>query len=326
MAGKGTTLDMSLFYGTTEQKQAFCRDLLHVLRTRGGVKLQNHPIPDKDIYELFSWTKKFFELPLETKMKAEHPPEANPNRGYSYVGLENVGAIRRDGKITRDIKETVDFGSPTDDLVDNRWVPEEDLPGFRTFMENFYDKAFKAELDILTALAIALGVDEQHLRSIHNRAENEFRILHYPAIPASDLSDGTATRIGEHTDFGTITLLFQDAVGGLQVEDQENLGTFRDIESASPTDMILNIGDSLQRLTNDTFKAATHRVTYPPSIKAGDERILPERYSVAYFAKPNRQASLLPLKEFITEATPCHYDDVTAWEWNNARIAALFGM
>lgn len=55
MAGKGTTLDMSLFYGTTEQKQAFCRDLLHVLRTRGGVKLQNHPIPDKDIYELFSW-------------------------------------------------------------------------------------------------------------------------------------------------------------------------------------------------------------------------------------------------------------------------------
>lgn len=193
-------------------------------------------------------------------------------------------------------------------------------------MENFYDKAFKAELDILTALAIALGVDEQHLRSIHNRAENEFRILHYPAIPASDLSDGTATRIGEHTDFGTITLLFQDAVGGLQVEDQENLGTFRDIESASPTDMILNIGDSLQRLTNDTFKAATHRVTYPPSIKAGDERILPERYSVAYFAKPNRQASLLPLKEFITEATPCHYDDVTAWEWNNARIAALFGM
>lgn len=193
-------------------------------------------------------------------------------------------------------------------------------------MEAFYDKAFKAELEILSALAIALGVDEKHLRSLHNRAENEFRILHYPAVPASDLSDGTATRIGEHTDFGTITLLFQDAVGGLQVEDQENLGTFRDIESAAPTDMIVNIGDSLQRLTNDTFKAATHRVTYPPSIKAGDERILPERYSVAYFAKPNRHASLLPLKEFITDATPCRYDDVTAWEWNNARIAALFGM
>ena len=78
----------------------------------------------------------------------------------------------------------------------------------------------------VTALAIALGVSQDHLRSLHNRAENEFRLLHYPAIPALDLADGSATRIAEHTDFGTITMLFQDSVGGLQVEDQTQLGTF----------------------------------------------------------------------------------------------------
>lgn len=196
-------------------------------------------------------------------------------------------------------------------------------------MESFYEKAFKTELEILSALAIALGVPEDHLRSLHNRAENEFRILHYPAIPASELSDGKATRIAEHTDFGTITMLFQDSIGGLQVEDQTKpgAGIFHDVESSAPTDIILNIGDSLQRLTNDTFKAAVHRVTYPPTIKAGGdgERIVPERYSVAYFGKPNRNASLFPLKNFITDKTPCKYDeDITAWEWNNRRIEKLF--
>lgn len=262
-------------------------------------------------------------------MKAKHPPQANPNRGYSFVGQENVANISgyEKGKgpnKTRDIKETVDLGSATDDLVDNIWVPEEILPGYRSFMESFYEKAFKTELELLSALSVALGVSEEHMRSLHSRAENEFRLLHYPAIPASDLADGSATRIAEHTDFGTITMLFQDSVGGLQVEDQMNLGTFHGIESSSKTDIILNIGDSLQRLTNDTFKAACHRVTYPPAIKAGDTVEIPERYSVAYFAKPNRAASLLPLKEFITPATPCKYEDVTAWEWNNRRITKLF--
>lgn len=217
------------------------------------------------------------------------------------------------------------MGAANDHLVDNVWVAEETLPGFRAFMEKFYDEAFRTELELLSAIAIALGVSEQHLRSLHNKAENEFRLLHYPEIPASTLADGTSTRIAEHTDFGSLTLLFQDSTGGLQVENQDQHGTFHDVISSANTDIIINIGDSLQRLTNDTFRAACHRVTYPPSVKAGDDKVIPERYSVAYFGKPNRDASLLPLKEFITAATPCRYhEDVTAWEWNNRRIEKLF--
>lgn len=216
------------------------------------------------------------------------------------------------------------MGSAQDELVDNIWVPEESLPGFRSFMEAFYEKAFKTEMQLLSALAIALEISEDHLKSLHNRAENEFRLLHYPAVPASELADGSATRIAEHTDFGTITMLFQDSVGGFQVEDQTQPGVFHSVKSTRPTDIILNIGDSLQRLTNDTFRAACHRVTYPSLVKAGDNVEIPERYSIAYFAKPNRGASLFPLKEFITDATPCRYDDVTAWDWNNRRIEKLF--
>lgn len=216
------------------------------------------------------------------------------------------------------------MGSAHDDLVDNIWIADEKLPGFRKFMEDFYTSCFKVELDILHALATALGISASDLKLLHNRAENEFRLLHYPAVSASELADGTATRIAEHTDFGTITMLFQDSIGGLQVEDQKNLGTFHDVVSGDKSEIILNIGDSLQRLTNDTFMAACHRVTYPPTVKVGSDEIIPERYSVAYFAKPNRTASLFPLKKFITPDTPCKYQDITAWDYNNLRIAKLF--
>lgn len=283
-------------------------------------------------------------------MLAKHPPESTPNRGYSYVGQESISTISGydkglpQGQYVRDIKvspyarlqisskwpltatkqETVDLGSPNDNLVDNIWVPEEKLPGFRRFMEDFYERCFIVELEILSALATALGIAESDMRLLHNKAENEFRILHYPAIPASELADGTATRIAEHTDFGSITMLFQDSVGGLQVENQQDLGNFENVVSTDKSEIILNIGDSFQRLTNDTFRAACHRVTYPPSVKVGSDEIIPERYSVAYFAKPNRAASLFPFKKFITPSTPCRYDDITAWDFNNVRIARLF--
>ncbi|KAJ5918626.1 leucoanthocyanidin dioxygenase [Penicillium verhagenii] len=346
-------IDLSLLKGTPLQREQTSSALLNGLKTRGGVKLKNHGLSDKLVYDLFDWasarffiidpiclltmvdssvkTRKFFALPYEDKMIAKHPPMANPNRGYCYVGQESISTISGyekglpQDKFVRDIKETVDFGSPRDTLVDNIWVPEEKLPGFRKFMEDFYETCFKLELEILAALAKALGVDEQQMVTLHNKAENEFRILHYPEVSASELADGTATRIAEHTDFGSITMLFQDSVGGLQVEDQQNPGVFRGIESADKTEIILNIGDSMQRLTNDTFRAACHRVTYPPSVKTGvDEAVIPERFSIAYFAKPNRTASLFPFKEFITPSTPCRYDDLNAWDYQNLRISKLF--
>lgn len=126
MPDKGATLDMSLFFGTADEKQFFCTELLRLLKSRGGVKIQNHSIPDEEIHKLFDmvclssrnlkinaykrWqSRKFFSLPYETKMEAKHPPQANPNRGYSYVGQENVANISGyekglgPGK-TRDIK------------------------------------------------------------------------------------------------------------------------------------------------------------------------------------------------------------------------------
>jgi len=192
-------------------------------------------------------------------------------------------------------------------------------------MESFYATCFQTELQLLEALEVALDMPATSLTDIHLTAQNEFRLLHYPAIPTSELRDGTATRIAEHTDFGSITMLFQDSTGGLQVENQEQLGCFHDVSTESQNEIILNIGDSLQRLTNDTFRAACHRVTYPPSIKADDEEIIPERFSVAYFAKVDRDAFITPRNEFISDARPCKYEAMTAGEFGNMRFAKLLG-
>lgn len=192
-------------------------------------------------------------------------------------------------------------------------------------MESFYAAAFQTELQLLAALEMALELPATSLINIHLTAQNEFRLLHYPAIPTSELRDGSATRIAEHTDFGTITMLFQDSTGGLQVENQEQLGCFHDVSTESQNEIILNIGDSLQRLTNDTFRAACHRVTFPPTIKADREEIIPERFSVAYFAKVDREAFVSPMKEFISDARPCRYEAMTAGEFSNMRFAKLLG-
>ncbi|KAF7585780.1 hypothetical protein BBP40_010133 [Aspergillus hancockii] len=323
-------IDLSLLKGTPEQGESVSNALLATLKTRGVAKLKNHGLPNDLIDELFDYTRKFFALPLDDKMTAKHPPQSTPNRGYSYVGQESVSTISGfekglpQGKTIRDIKETFDLGCARDELVDNIWIKDSKVPGFRAFMEKFYETCFAVEQDILRALATALKISESHLLTLHNKAENEFRLLHYPAVPASELSDGTATRIAEHTDFGTITMLFQDSTGGLQVEDQTQLGTFHGVETSSKSEMILNIGDSLQRLTNDTFRAACHRVTYPPTVTQGEDIVIPERFSIAYFAKPNRNASLFPFKAFITPLTPCQYDDITAWDYNNLRITKLY--
>ncbi|CAI6100644.1 unnamed protein product [Clonostachys chloroleuca] len=323
-------LNMDKFhFGTKDEKKRFCIELLDSLKERGFAKIRSHGVFKSVLDPQFDQIRRFFNLPLDVKMKVKHPAQATPNRGYSYVGQENVGNISGYNKglgpaNTRDIKESIDFGSDIDDLVENVEVPEEDVPNFQVEIDGLFHKLCETQRHILSALAIALGIDQSHLHFIHDRVENEFRLLHYPAIPASELRDGTATRCAEHTDFGTITLIFQDAVSGLQVEDPAEPGTFRDVGSSNLSDLILIVGDSLQRLTNDTIKAGRHRVTYPPGVDRDSDEIIPERYSMAYFAKADRNVSLLPLKQFVTEANPCRYEDVTAWEYNNQRSASLY--
>jgi isopenicillin N synthase-like dioxygenase len=188
-------------------------------------------------------------------------------------------------------------------------------------METSFERLHDTAIKLLEAIALGLGLSQRYFEPFHTDRAHEFRLLHYPEIKVEELSGDTKTRTGEHTDFGTITLLFQDGIGGLEAEDQLNHDSFRPICAEWPI-MIVNIGDSMQRWTNARLKSAQHRVTVPPSLKDKDG-VVPERYSVAFFGKPNRDVSLLPFPELLKDA-PSKYGDMTAGEYNRIRHLKVY--
>lgn len=188
-------------------------------------------------------------------------------------------------------------------------------------MEVFYRKCHTVHIDLLHALERGLNLDRGFFERVCNQNTSELRLNHYPACDTQALTNGGANRISEHTDFGTVTLLFQDSVGGLEVEDQSRHGSFIPVKNDHQAEMIVNIGDCLQRWTNDVLHSANHRVKLPPAFK--DARV-DDRYSIAYFAKPNRTQSVGTLKEFVLQGNPAKYDKMTAWEYNQAKLVRTY--
>src|SRR5208282_3653116 len=133
----------------------------------------------------------------------------------------------------------------------------------RDFFNRFYKICNQLELDILRALALGMDLEEDFFVSYHQNTDNQTRILHYPPIPEEMLRLGKAERIAAHSDFGTITLLFQDKVGGLEIEDPHQEGIFRPVPYI-PETVVVNIGDFMKMWTNDILKSSLHRVRAPP--------------------------------------------------------------
>lgn len=223
-----------------------------------------------------------------------------------------------------DDQESFDQGSADDELFLNRWVDEDDLRGFRQFMEGVYGESHALHAHHLRAITAGIGLPEERLISKHQSNTSELRLLHYPSIPCSSMV--SAQRIGEHSDFGTLTLLLQDSVGGLQVEDQQQLGSFTPVASEDVYEVIINVGDCLQRWTNKSLRSANHRVSLPEGKDVRTDEMLVPRYSVAYFGKPDRDVLVDTLPEFVRPATESEYNDgLTAFEYNQLKLVRTYG-
>ncbi|KAL5003009.1 hypothetical protein BDV10DRAFT_64972 [Aspergillus recurvatus] len=329
--------------GTQSQKDTFCHDLYASLSTLGFVKIRNHTIPDEILDQVFDWSKRFFALPLASKTLAAHPVQANPHRGWSCVGQEKLSVIRQ-GKAVFDLKESFDLGPENDPLYPNIFPGDSILPGFRPFIQSFYAQCQALHLTLLSAIALSLNEDAPFLSDRCGTNSSELRLNHYPATRISDLQDGEKMRISSHTDFGTITLLWQDGVGGLEVEDQHCDGVYLPVVPSTSTDtssgagavcgcgreMVVNVGDCLQRWTNDRLRSANHRVTLPVEMKSASSAetradIVPDRYSVAYFGKPDRRALVAAIPELMREGEEVRYKGgMTAWEYNQSRLLQTY--
>ena len=214
--------------------------------TTVGFAVFQHALNNQDQNDMKCWWKlmqDFFELEQETKNKYKY--QAENNLGYSIIGAENV-----DPNAPKDMKESFNYNNSR--MPEELWPVEVD--SFRSTALQSTDIADKLTLKILEKFDIILGSGTT-LVDAHLQPYNTTRVIHYPAMQPREAGQ---LRIGEHSDYGTITLLWQiDSVPGLQVEDLK--GKWHDVPYVW-NGVVVNIGDLLQRWTNDYFKSTRHRV------------------------------------------------------------------
>lgn len=233
---------------------------------------------------------------------------------------ESISELRK----VPDFKESFEIGRTDDDTKPNIWIPEEDLPGLREFFDGFFQTCYATELEILRAIAIGMGLDETYFHSYHARADNQIRLLHYPPVEEELLRGGKKERIAAHTDFGTMTMLFQDSVGGLEVEDVKVKGQFNPAPYI-PGTIVVNIGDFLMRWSNDTLKSTLHRVRAPP-LQGGQQqsKITKARYSIPYFVTADRDKTIDCLPGCFGPEKVKRYDPINAGEYISRRLNATY--
>ncbi|KAJ4292231.1 hypothetical protein N0V88_005862 [Collariella sp. IMI 366227] len=199
-----------------------------------------------------------------------------------------------------DIKESLEIGRDDEPGLPNHWPPETgELVGFKDTMTSFFAQLKDLHTSVMRAIAVGMALPETHFDRFVTDGDNTLRLLHYPAVRRDvfEVNPGQV-RAGEHSDYGSITFLFQDDRGGLQVKSPS--GKFVDATPIEGT-CVVNAGDLLARWSNDTIKSTVHRVVEPPRREGREEEgeEYSARYSIAYFCNPD-------FKDFI-EAIPGTY-------------------
>ena len=276
----------------------------------------------------FLKSAEFFKRPQDQKDKlAWTTPDAN--RGYVKAGREKVSQSSDPEEIARlrasnpDIKESMEIGREGVPGQPNQWPDNLDEEGveFTSTMKSFHLLLKDLHVNVMRAIALGMGLDEHFFDAFTDAGDNTLRLLHYPSVLKSVFENNPdQVRAGEHSDYGSITLLFQDNTGGLEVRSPK--GTW---VRATPIEdsIIVNAGDLLSRWSNDEIKSTKHRVVQPPAKDGDISDTYPARYSMAYFCNPNFDAYIEALPS-TWEETGKKYEGITSGEYLVQRLAATY--
>ncbi|WP_300974280.1 2-oxoglutarate and iron-dependent oxygenase domain-containing protein [Sphingomonas sp. LHG3406-1] len=262
---------------------AFAQHIGQSFEEYGFAVLADHGIPDDLIARAEEKAKDFFALPEETKRK--YALGAGGARGYTPFGIETAkGAKAHDLKEFWHVGRELAAGHKFRDVMaDNVWPDE--VPGFKeTFLELF-DTFDRTGITVLKAIARYLGIDEDYFTDTVRDGNSVLRLLHYP--PQKEAT-GEHIRAGAHEDINTITLLLGAEEAGLELQTRD--GRWIPV-SPKPGELVINIGDMLQRLTNGKLRSTPHRVVNPAPDRASNAR-----YSMPFFLhfRPDYMIEALP--------------------------------
>jgi isopenicillin N synthase-like dioxygenase len=277
----------------------------------GFAVISDHGISADLIARAEAKAKEFFALPEEVK-RSYFIPGGGGARGYTPFGIETAkGASAYDLKEFWHVGRELPEGHPYEELMAPNLWPKE-VPGFReTFLELF--AAFDtAGLRILQAIARYLGLHPDYFEDTVADGNSVLRLLHYPPTPG----DGPNVRAGAHEDINTITLLLGAEEAGLQLLDRD--GNWLPI-TPNEGELVVNIGDMLQRLTNMKLRSTTHRVVNPPPERRGHSR-----YSMPFFLHFRPDFLIETLPDCISADRPNQFPEpITAHDYLLERLREI---
>jgi len=297
--------------GNQEKKAAFVEQLGKAYEDVGFVSVKNHGIPDQLIADLYQYVQEFFSLPSEKKRNYEIPELAG-QRGYTSFGKEHAK-----GSDAPDLKEFFQYGQIVPEnhplkpeYPDNVSVAE--ISGFNETLFKAYRAFEKSGKYLLQAIALYLGLDEHYFDNQVEEGNSILRAIHYPPITVEPKS---AIRAEQHEDINLITLLVGASAGGLEILTKKNEWV---PVTSLPEQIVVNVGDMLQRLTNNRLKSTTHRVVNPPR-----ELWHTSRFSIPFFLHPKSAMDLSALENCVDEDHPKVYEDITAGEYLDERLREI---
>ncbi len=310
-----SSLDLADFTGRDEVKRRkFVHDLGEAFNQIGFVSIRNHFLTDELSTRLYAAIRKFFALPDEIKLKYEIPELAG-QRGYVGKGKEHAK-----GRNTGDLKEFFHVGQTVEDndpikaeYPENIW-PEE-LPELKAVATEVYQKLEQTGLHMLRAIAGYLGLPQDYFDGKVKHGNSILRPIHYFPIQNPDAVPADAVRAAEHGDINLITLLMGASADGLQVLRRD--GYWVPVK-AMPDQLVVNVGDMLERLTNRKLKSTIHRVVNPPRPLMNTPR-----YSIPFFMHPRSEMSLSALPSCVDAEHPKLWEDITAGEFLQQRLREI---
>ena len=309
------SLDLAHFTrGTAEEQSQFVEDLGAAYNNIGFVAIKNHYLADDLSNKLYEVIKKFFYLPDDIKQKYEIKGLAG-QRGYIGKGKEHAK-----GRTTGDLKEFYHIGQEVTDgdpikeeYPGNVWV--EELPELKEIGFEVYQRLEQTGVEMLRAIALYLGLHKNYFDDKVKNGNSILRPIHYFPIDDPGSVPADAVRAAEHGDINLITLLMGASADGLQVlrKDDKWIPI-----TALPDQLVVNVGDMLERLTNGKLKSTIHRVVNPPK-----EQMTSSRFSIPFFMHPRSEMDLSCLADCVDDDHKKQFEDITAGEFLNQRLSEI---
>ncbi|MEL0636313.1 2-oxoglutarate and iron-dependent oxygenase domain-containing protein [Marinomonas sp. TI.3.20] len=280
-------------------------------REIGFFYLVNTGIPATLFNQLMSTAKRYFDQPDDVKRAIDIKNSPN-HRGYGRIGEEQLDEVSHaDWKETFDMALDLPVTHPLVAKYPKMYGPNQNPsdPSAVEVLQDYYVAAFDVAKVVLTSMAQALSLEDDFFTRCFTDHVTVLRMIHYPPRPQNDHDNGA----GAHTDYGCVTLLLQDQIGGLQVKNRQ--GCWVDatpIENA----LVVNIGDLMQRWTNDEYVSTAHRVVSPL------EGV--HRYSFPFFVEPDYETNVVCVESCQSPDKPAKYEPILSGDWIQSRFDATY--